>query len=364
MIALVAIALLAQPAIPAPAANEDPADVQARVRYERAVRADFDGRREDAVREAQACIAAQPDGRFASASRSLIGRLNGVETAAVRSTGVGPRTELVISSTLTGLYLSSLVASATDAGQKGFVAWLMLGTGGALVGSIFATADRHVPQSMPQMLQNGVGYGTWAALIGESLDNNFSNHHPEGVVAAIAAGGAIAGLVASPYLTGGDSGAMTSAMIYGGAIPTAIVYIAGGDKNATRTYQWTALIGSTAGIAVGPVLNSRLHWSRGRWNLVSLGGGVGALMGGGIAVLTDATGQGATALATGGAIAGLLLTGWLTTDFGIDEPRPGSAGLLHLEDGKLSAGNAFGALAPARFLDKNAALLTIADGRF
>jgi len=152
VIALVAIALLAQPAIPAPAADEDPADVQARVRYERAVRADFDGRREDAVREAQACIAAQPDGRFASASRSLIGRLNGVETAAVRSTGVGPRTELVISSTLTGLYLSSLVASATDAGQKGFVAWLMLGTGGALVGSIFATADRHVPQSMPQML--------------------------------------------------------------------------------------------------------------------------------------------------------------------------------------------------------------------
>ncbi len=157
---------------------------------------------------------------------------------------------------------------------------------------------------------------------------------------------------------------MTSAMIYGGAIPTAIIYIVSGNTTAANTYRWSALIGSTAGIAIGPVLNSRLHWSRGRWNLVTLGGGVGALMGGGFAVLTDATGQGAAALATGGAIAGLLLTGWLTTDFGIDEPRPGSASLLHLEDGKLSAGNALGALAPARFLDKNAALLTIADGRF
>ena len=186
-----------------PAANEDPSDVSARVRYERAVRADFDGRREDAVREAQACIAAQPDGRFASASRSLIGRLNGVETAAVRSTGVGPRTELVISSTLTGLYLSSLVASATDAGQKGFVAWLMLGTGGALVGSIFATADRHVPQSMPQMLQNGVGYGTWASLMVQSISNNLSSSGSSisGGVAAGATAGAVAGLAVSPYLT-------------------------------------------------------------------------------------------------------------------------------------------------------------------
>src|SRR5207237_5128411 len=113
-------ALRAQPAPPAPAANEDPSDVSARVRYERAVRADFDGRREDAVREARACLDVKPDGRFADASRALIQRLETgprLETPApVRSTGVGPRTELVISSTVSGLYISSLLASATDSG--------------------------------------------------------------------------------------------------------------------------------------------------------------------------------------------------------------------------------------------------------
>ncbi len=365
-------ALRAQPARPAPAAGEDPGEVAARVRYERAVRADFDGRRDDAVREAKACLDVKPDGRFADASRALIQRL---ETAApgphlettpapVRSTGVGPRTELVISSTVSGLYLSSLLASATDSGSKGAVAWLMFGTGGALVGSILATSGRQVPQSMPQMLQNGVGYGTWASLIGQSIANNLnsSGSSVAGGVAAGAAAGAAAGLVASPYLTGGDSGAMTGAMIYGGALPTALVYIVSGDKNAANTYRWTALIGSTAGIVIGPLLNRRLHWSRGRWNLVSVGGGVGALMGAGIAVLTDAKNQGAAALATGGAILGLGLTGYLTSEFGEDEAHPGSAALVHVEGAKISLGEPAAAVSPTA--EKSGAFLRLIDGRF
>ena len=376
---LFAAPAFAQPAPPPPAANEDPSDVQARVRYERAVRADFDGRRDDAIREAQACLALEPHGRFADASRALIEKLQGNSLGtplpgsagrdgvpgngqAARSSGVGPRTELVTSSTLTGLYLSSLVAGAAGADEKGTVALLMAGTAGALVGSIWATSGRVVPQSMPQMLQNGVGYGTWVGLIGQAIAS--SNSPRPGPVAATAAGGALAGLVASQFLTGGDSGAMTATMIYGGAIPTALLYVVSGDKNAAKTYEWTALIGSTAGIGLGPLLNSRLHWSRGRWNLVSLGGGVGALMGGGLAVLSDATGQGAAALATGGAVAGLLLTGWLTDGFGADEPRPGSAALVHLEDGKLSAGNAFGAIGPTLYLDKTAGSVRLLDGRF
>ena len=52
----------AQPAPPQAAANEDPGEVVARVRFERAVRAE----REEAIREAQACIEAKPDGRFAA----------------------------------------------------------------------------------------------------------------------------------------------------------------------------------------------------------------------------------------------------------------------------------------------------------
>jgi hypothetical protein len=158
-----------------------------------------------------------------------------------------------------------------------------------------------------------------------------------GPVAARA--GAVAGLVASPHLTGGDSAAMTATLVYGGLLPAAIAYLAGEGEGKGHPVQWAALAGSTAGIVLGPVLNSRLHWSRGRWNLTSLGGAVGALFGGGTAVLAGVSDRGAVALVTGGALAGLALTAALTGDFGSDEPRPGAASLLHLENGKLSAGD-------------------------
>jgi hypothetical protein len=346
---------LAQPAAPQAAANEDPGDVVARVRFERAVRAEFDGKREEAIREAQAVIEAKPDGRFAAAARELIGRLHGDVPQTVRSTGVGPRAELVITSTLAGIYLSSLLAGATASGEKGTVAWLMAGTGGALAGSILATSGARVPQSMPQMVQNGLGYGTAASLLGSAIGD--ANGNIAGIVAAGAGAGVVAGLVASPHLTGGDSGAMTTTLLYGGLIPAAIAYL--GDGN-DRAVEWAALLGSTAGIFVGPVLNARLHWSRGRWNLVSLGGAVGGLLGGGTAVLTDSRNRGAAALVTGGAVAGLVLTALLTSDFGSDEPRPGAASLLHLEEGKLSAGD----LPSAITATEKGAFLRLLDGRF
>jgi len=348
----------AQPAPPQAAANEDPGDVVARVRFERAVRAELEGRREEAIREAQACIEAKPDGRFAAAARELIGRLHGDVPEPVRSTGVGPRTELVITATLSGLYLSSLIAAATESDQKGYVGWLMAGTGGALAGSILATSGARVPQSMPQMLQNGLGYGTAVTLLGSALGDVQGNI--AGYVAAGAAAGAVAGLVAAPHLTGGDSAAMTATLVYGGLFPAAIAYVAGGGEGQGHAVRWAALAGSTAGIVLGPVLSSRLHWSRGRWNLISLGGAVGALFGGGTAVLAEVTDRGAVALATGGALAGLALTAALTGDFGSDEPRPGAASLLHFEEGKLSAGD----VASAVIASEKGAFLRVLDGRF
>jgi len=348
----------AQPVPPQAAANEDPGDVVARVRFERAVRAELEGRSEEAIREAQACIEAKPDGRFATAARELIGRLHGNVPEPVRSTGVGPRTELVITATLSGLYLSTLMAAATTSGEKGYVGWLMAGTGGSLAGSILATSGARVPQSMPQMLENGLGYGTAVTLLGSALGDAQGNI--AGIVAAGAGAGAVAGLVASPHLTGGDSAAMTATLVYGGLLPAAIAYLAGGGEGKGHPVQWAALAGSTAGIVLGPVLNSRLHWSRGRWNLTSLGGAVGALFGGGTAVLAGVSDRGAVALVTGGALAGLALTATLTGDFGSDEPRPGAASLLHLENGKLSAGD----VASAVIASEKGAFLRVLDGRF
>src|SRR5438105_13039210 len=88
---LVAAAARAQPTPPCPACNEDPADVSARVLYERAVRAEYDGRKDDALREAQACLDQRPAGRFAAAAQDLIARVKASPRVA-SAAGVGPRT--------------------------------------------------------------------------------------------------------------------------------------------------------------------------------------------------------------------------------------------------------------------------------
>ena len=363
-ILIFAAPVAATPAPPAPAVSEDPGDVEARVRYERAVRAEFDGEEADAIREARSCIAAMPDGRFAAAARTLIGRLHGEVPAAAR--GAGPRTELIISSTFTGLYLSSLIAGAFDAGQKESVGLLMAGTGGALLASIVATGDHRVPQSMPQMLQNGVLFGTEAALLGYAIADPHAFNVAGGVAASVL-GGAVAGLIASPWLSGGDSGAVTTGILVGGALPALITGAFQGRNSNGAPAEWAALIGSSAGLFVGPLLNGRVHYARGRWNLISLGGGVGALMGGGVAVLADGwrnSARGGLVLTAAGGVAGLALMTFLTDGFGDDEPRPGSAAVLHVEDGKLSLGEVPAALSPVRVQDKSGAYLRLVDGRF
>ena len=359
---IIAAPAAAQPEAPAPAAFEDPADVEARVRYERAVRADYDGRQDDAVREAQSCIEAKPDGRFAVAARTLIARLHGEPAGS----SVGPRTELIITGTFTGLYLSSLLAGAFHSGAKEGVALLMIGTGGALFASVAGSKDRQVPQSMPQMLENGVLFGIEASLLGYALaDSNAAN-----ILSGVAAGafaGAAASLIASPFLTGGDSGAVTAGILFGGGLPVLLAGAAQGRNQSGAATEWAALIGSSAGLLAGPLLNQRLHFSRGRWNLISLGGGVGALMGGGIAVLSDSWSGNLRAgflLTAVGSMSGLALATFLTDGFGADEPRPGSAAVLHLEEGKVSLGSLAGAIAPARLRERTVPLLQLIDGRF
>ena len=276
-----------------------------------------------------------------------------------------PRTELVASSTLTGFYLGGLRAGTVNAGAKGTVALVMAGTGGALVGSLLASKGRPVPQAMPQMLQNGVLFGTEASLLGEALADPNGSPHLAGVAAAVL-GGAVVGLLVSPWLSGGDSGAVTTGIFMGGALPALITGVVQGSGQGGTAAEWAALIGSSAGLIAGPLLNSQLHYPRGRWNLITLGGGVGLLMGGGLAVLTDSwTGslRSGFLLTAAGGVTGLALMAFLTDGFGDDEPRPGSAAVLHLEDGKLSLGSLAAAVSPARVQERTVPLLHLIDGR-
>ena len=346
------------------ACDEDAADVAARVRYERALRAELDGRRDDALREGQACIDASSAGRFAEPARALIGRVQ--IASAQRRSAAGPRAELVTTSTLAGLYLSGLTAAALNAGAKEGTGLVMLGTGGALVASIAATSGRRVPDSMPQMLGNGLAYGSYATLLVRALADKGSNRGIFGEMALGAAAGATAGLLSAASVPAGDAAAISTGMVWGGVIPLLIEASLSRPTNSVVPL-WTLLIGSTAGVIAGPILNHQLHFSRGRWNLVSLGGGVGVLMGAGLGVLTDTFRGDASAglaLTTLGSIAGLGLMAVLTKDFDSDEPASTSASLMHLEAGRLSAGSFASALAPVRANDHTGGWLRVLDGRF
>src|SRR5205823_7938706 len=111
--------------------------------------------------------------------------------------GVGPRTELVIESTLGGLYLSILGAVALNAGTQGGTALVMAGTIGALAGSAAGSAGKRVPDSMPQMLSNGLSFGTYATLLILGLNGFPGSSATAGDVLAGASAGGLAGLLSS-----------------------------------------------------------------------------------------------------------------------------------------------------------------------
>ncbi len=338
------VLLLSAPRAFAQDSAEGPADITARVHYERAVRAEADQQWDEAALEAQATLEAAPGGRFAEASRALLERAHQHGGAAQEpSNGSGPRVELVISSTLLGLTWGSLAAGALNANPQGTVGLLMLGTGAGLGISLYASSGRRVPQSVPGLLTLGASYGAYAALLGYGLGH--STPAP-GLVLAASVGGAALGLVLSPYLTGGDAAAAGNGAIFGSLLPLLIDASFARNPNSDAVFV-TLLLGSAAGLVAGPVLNRSLHFSRGRWNLIGLGGGVGGLFGAGLGELAGiwkGDARGAFALTALGVVAGLGLTGYLTSSFGEDEPR-GTA-LLHLENGKLSLGSALAAVAP------------------
>ena len=372
------------PSSPVPGKCETPDEIAARVHYERALRAELDKRNEEARREAEATLAAGPSGPFADASHAMILRLGRppaplAQAAAAGpkieeplttppSSGVGPRAELIGAATVAGIELSSLFAAGQGFESKATVATLMVGTAGALAASIGFSAGRAIPQSMPPLLELGVGYGAFATLTLQAIGGPGSGSDLATKVALASLVGGVAGLLISPYFTGGDAGAATTGLLYGAALPV-LLEASLLQPNGSTAPLWTALLGGTAGMIAGPLLNRELGLSRGRWSLITLGGGVGALFGFGGAFLLDQLKgddlRPGIALGTVGTLGGLAAAALLTSDFGKDEPREAHA-LLHYQGGEgLSPGSLAAAVAPTRSREGRLGVLVNAlDARF
>ncbi len=152
---------------------------------------------------------------------------------------------------------------------------------------------------------------------------------------------------------------MGTGMIFTGGIPFLIEWTFGPhhqNAGSYTTYTLTLLIGTSAGLIGGPVVNSRLHFSRLRWNLITLGGILGALGGESLAVLAGANhtapGEWMTsqqsAMVAAGAIAGLAATAFFTGGLDPERSHPAATALIHYESGRLSMGDLTSVIVPAR----------------
>ena len=99
----------------------------------------------------------------------------------------------------------------------------------------------------------------------------------------------------------------------------------------------------------------QLNWSRGRWNLISVGGGVGFLVGLGMSVLTlnsDTKKAGVFITWAAGTVLGLSLTAWLTEGWPGDDRRVATNALFDYRPGQgLGIGNALTAIVPLPSVD-------------
>lgn len=345
------------PAPPLPGQNEAPEEIEARVHYERALRAELDGRLDEAEREAKATAdAVGGRGRFADSARALQARVaerrarGESSTSEGESTGIGTRVEFVSAVTGVGILSSIWLALAADVkDSRAFGGILTLGGVASLGGAILATRGVRVRQSWSSGVSLGAGYAVTALSLGMVLGNGIPDK-PFAAFLGATVLGAGAGLLTAMYapLTGGDAGAAYDGFVFGGLVPFLVAVAAGMDD---RGLAGVALAGTTIGMVGATVLNHSLNWSRGRWNLIGLGGGVGFLVGLGTSLLifgSSNDGKGYVAVWAAGTVAGLGLTAWLTDGWSADERRVAANALFDWRPGRgLGVGNVWSAVAPA-----------------
>lgn len=336
-------------------------EIQARVHYEKALRHEVDGeldQAEDENRLATEAALRAHSAQFIEATARLqdkivARRAHGDDGG---SSGLGARVEFVATTTSVGLWVTSyLVAGMTSSDAiEGRAAAGILTLGGiaSLAGSIIGTKGVRVGQSWAQMEGTGAGFGTYSLLMllaTAGTDNLSASKVFYGLMATTAFG-ALSGVVAARTipLTGGDAAAISTGLIFGSLVPGLLVWAS--TDNGQVITGLTLATGTVAMILLG-VANRSLNWSRGRWTLIQLGGGVGFLAGLGISAATlnsDSSKGSVLIIMAAGTIAGLALTAWATDGFGPDERRNTTALLDWRPKGGLVLGDLLTAVGPTQ----------------
>jgi hypothetical protein len=215
---------------------------------------------------------------------------------------VGPRPssaargELILWMTLAGIQLGATACVDRCDTDRQWVGTIMATTGAAMALSVGATT-RGIYQGQAQLYNSAMSWGSWNAL---GINDGFAEDSGEaGVSIAAQLGGLAAGigLWEAWRPTQGDV-ALTNTVFAWGTIMALLGHLA---FDAEPTLRETVVIGDAALLA-GAILSSKVKMSRGRTLLIDVGGILGMMLGGLVAVGLDDENAAGASLMLGGAV--------------------------------------------------------------
>ena len=192
------------------------------------------------------------------------------------------RGELVFWSTLGGVSLAANLCVAIDCStDRDFAGVYTLSIGGALAASLWTTR-RGVRQGEAQLYNSAQTWGSWNAL---AINDGFAETKDEASVSiAMQLGGLAAGLglwqVWRP--TQGDV-ALTNTFLLWGTVMTLWGHVIADEEPELRT----VVVAGDLAILAGALVSQQVKVSRGRTLLIDVGGILGSLTGGLVAIGTD-----------------------------------------------------------------------------
>lgn len=225
------------------------------------------------------------------------------------------RAELTFWMTVSGVLLARDICEARGdcSSNREWAATLMLSSGSGLGLSLLAS-HRGITQGQTQLYNSSLTWGSWNAL---GLNDGFAEGSDEARV-AIAAQAAGLGLGLGLWKVWRPSEGDVSLTNTVGVWGTVLALLAHGIAEEEPTMARTAIIGDV-GLVAGALLSTQANVSRGRTLLIDVGGILGFLAGGLVAVGADDEQTGFTALFVGTA-AGLGIAAATTKDW--DAPSP------------------------------------------
>lgn len=338
LLAGLGLGLLAQRPVLAECAQLSQDDELARDLYEEAVIAEATGNLGGARGSYERLISQYPNSQFACWAGF---RLANLKSGGARVNKEG-RAQFIVGATLFGAWTGFALAQIAALGDEEVsesegkaLIWASIGGAAAgLIPSILVSPNLPMSTGRATLINFGWSWALWHGAGIAALPEDLSGQGVFGVSVGMSALGWGGTFALTHYLdvADGDAALVAASAYWSTWFSLAIGTLIGAEDFFDDRHVVIPVLlgGGDAGLVGGAFLSKYLNISSGRVSLISLGGLLGGLVGGGIVALAEPEDpRGIVAWIFGSSVAGLALAAVLTNDY--DQPSPASAGLAALE---------------------------------